>query len=110
MAQAHTILVFGGTGKQGCGVVQGLLRLQDTTLMVRVMTRDKASAKVKEMEEKYKGQNVEFVEGNVEDEKALEKAMAGVQGVFLNLDFWQLGAEREIAAGKCTLSCVHCKF
>jgi hypothetical protein len=118
------ILVFGGTGKQGAGVVEGLLSLPSRPFTVRVLTRDPSSEKVKQLQRSC-GANIQFVGGNtskaqageelssnqsagvlqviagdVEDERALEEAMQGVKGVFCNLDFWQLGAQREVAAGK----------
>lgn len=73
------LAVFGGTGKQGGGIVNFVLN--DTELSkeyrIRVITRDVNSEKAKQLKEK-----VDIVQGDTSDRVSLEKALAGVHTVF----------------------------
>lgn len=90
-----SILVIGGTGRQGRGVVDGILKILPKS-QIKTITRNKSSPIAVELSKK----GVEIIEGNLDDPSVLQKALEGVQSVFLNLDYWTLGGEKEIELGK----------
>jgi uncharacterized protein YbjT (DUF2867 family) len=73
----ETILVVGATGMLGEPVAR---RLAEEGHKVRVMSRNLAKAK-----SMFYGEGFEAVEGDVEDQESLRKAMTGCTGVHLNL-------------------------
>jgi uncharacterized protein YbjT (DUF2867 family) len=87
----NTILVIGGTGMLGEPVAR---RLADEGWAVRIMTRRPNVARARF------GEPFELVEGDVEDERALEHALRGCTAVHLSLQAdgdWDLerrGAEK----------------
>lgn len=84
------ILVIGATGLLGQPVVQGL---KNSGFVVRILTRDAAGAA------KLFGDDIEIVEGNVDNVASLEKAMDGCFGVHINLagDVEQSGVENVVS-------------
>lgn len=74
---SNTLLVVGATGMLGEPVAR---RLRADGHHVKVFTRNAANAKAKF------GAEYEVVTGDVEDRRSLEAALAGCQGVHINLD------------------------
>lgn len=63
---------------------------------LRALTRNSASHASKELAR----QDVEVVEGNLEDPPSLDRACRGVYGIYSVQDFWSIGAKREVQQGK----------
>lgn len=85
------ILVTGATGRQGGSVAR---RLLEDGWKVRVLTRNREKA----MDLLQRG--AEVAVGNMDDPRSMEKAMAGVQGVYSVQSFWETGVQGEIRQGK----------
>lgn len=75
MALDGTILVLGGTGRQGGAVTRELLRRGHT---VHALVRDPAKARARELQ----AAGAVLVRGDMDDEASLTQAMRGVHGVF----------------------------
>ncbi|MFH0246478.1 NmrA/HSCARG family protein [Streptomyces sp. HK10] len=75
MALEGTILVLGGTGRQGGAVARELLRRGHT---VHALVRDPAKAQARELQEA----GAVLVRGDMDDEASLSAAMEDVHGVF----------------------------
>src|SRR5258705_6869544 len=75
MTQKLTVVVTGGTGKQGGAVVQSLL---ETGHQVRAVTRSTESAKARELA----NAGVTLVRASLEDTAALTKALEGATSLF----------------------------
>ncbi|WP_159107002.1 NmrA/HSCARG family protein [Streptomyces coelicoflavus] len=75
MALDQTILVLGGTGRQGGAVARELLRRGHT---VHALVRDPAAERAAELREA----GAVLVRGDMDDEASLTAAMDGVHGVF----------------------------
>ena len=94
MAERHqVILVTGATGRQGGAVTRHLLARGFT---VRALTRDPNRSAARGLA----ARGVELAAGNLDDARSLERACAGVDGVFSVQNFWEVGARREVAQGK----------
>lgn len=90
----RTILVTGATGAQGGALVPLLLK---QGFAVRALTRNPA----KPAGQKLQALGCEVVAGDLDDEPSLERACAGVYGVFALQNFWEkgVGYQREIDQG-----------
>ena len=86
------ILVAGATGRQGGSVVRHLLGRQMT---VRALVRDPQSNRAKALAVK----GIEIAQGDMDDLASLQKAMAGVRGVYSIQDYFTVGAAREVREG-----------
>src|SRR5437899_13106579 len=84
----RTILVTGGTGRQGGAVIRHLL---PNGWKLRALTRNSGHAAAQELARK----GIEVVQGDLEDPASLERAARGVYGVYSVQDFWSVGAKRE---------------
>ena len=93
MADAKTILVTGATGKQGGAVAHELLARKHR---VRAMTRKPDSDAAR----KLRGLGAEVVQGDLNDEASIKKALAGAWGAFAIQNTWEAGVEGEEAQGK----------
>jgi len=93
-----TILVTGATGAQGGALVP---RLLERGFKVRALTRNPA----KPAGQALAAQGAEVVAGDLDDEASLQRACAGMYGVFSVQNFWEkgVGYQREIAQG-CNLA------
>jgi uncharacterized protein YbjT (DUF2867 family) len=89
----RSVLVTGATGRQGGAVIRSLL---SKGWKLRALTRNPGSRAAEEL----KRQDVEVIQGDLEDPESLERAMLGVYGVYSVQDFWSVGAVREIRQGK----------
>lgn len=87
------ILVTGATGRQGGAVVRHLVPKNSS---VRALTRNVNSPAAKALAEK----GAEVVRGDFDDRDSLQKATAGVYGVYSVQNFWETGVEKEIQQGK----------
>jgi uncharacterized protein YbjT (DUF2867 family) len=88
-----TILVTGATGQQG-GAVGRALRARGHK--VRALTRKPDGEAARALA----ARGVEVVRGDLDDAASLEKALAGVWGVFAVQNTWEAGVEREEHQGK----------
>ncbi|KAK3379622.1 hypothetical protein B0T24DRAFT_612497 [Lasiosphaeria ovina] len=92
MTQPLKVFVIGGTGAQGLPVVRGLV--QDGKYAVRVLTRDPASRRARELA--ALGPNVELVAGSFTSEADLRAGFAGCWGAFVNIDGFATGEAMEM--------------
>jgi len=91
---SRIILVTGATGAQGGALVPLLLK---QGFAVRALTRNPE----KPAGQALKKSGCEVVAGDLDDEASLERACAGVHGVFSLQNFWEkgVGYQREIDQG-----------
>jgi uncharacterized protein YbjT (DUF2867 family) len=87
------VLVTGATGKQGGAVARHLLEGGD--FAVRALTRDPEQASARALAD----EGAEVVRGDMDDRASLERALAGVYGVFSVQNFWETGYDREVEQG-----------
>ena len=104
--ERQVVVVFGATGAQGKGVVAGLL-LGTKKWLIRAVTREPASEKAQALSQLAKIRSrghpdttLELVKAEFGDEETLRTVLKGADGVFLNMDFWTLGREKEVQYGK----------
>src|SRR5450432_1354226 len=95
MASDRTILITGVTGHQGGAVAKAL---QGAGFRLRGLTRkpdgERATALARH------GVDIELVQGDLDDEATLRRALAGAWGVFGVQNAGEAGVEREEAQGK----------
>ena len=91
---APIILVLGGTGAQGLPVIRHLT--QDGAYRVRVLTRDPENARAKTLVETG---HVDLIQGDATNENDLQKAFAGVDMAYVNLDGFVIGEKNEVYWG-----------
>ena len=94
MANEKTILITGATGKQGGATLRHLAKRGGFTL--RAMTRKPEGDAAKALS----ALGAEVVAGDLNDEKSLERAVAGAWGVFAVQNTWEAGIEGEEEQGK----------
>jgi uncharacterized protein YbjT (DUF2867 family) len=87
------ILVTGATGKQGGAVAHQLL---DRGFPVRAMTRKPEGEAARALAAK----GAEVVQGDLDDAASLDRALAGMWGVWAVQNTWEAGVEREEEQGK----------
>ena len=93
MTKDRTILITGMTGHQGGAVAHAL---RGAGFHLRGLTRKPDS----EHAAALKGQGVDVVQGDLDDEASLRRALSGAWGVFGVQNTWEAGVEREEAQGK----------
>ena len=93
MTSNRTILITGVTGQQGGAVVQAL---RGTQFHLRGLTRKPDSERAAVLAR----HGVDVVEGDLDDEATLRRALAGAWGVFGVQNAGEAGVEREEAQGK----------
>lgn len=84
------IFVVGGTGAQGVPIVRALVA--DKKYSVRVLSRDPASRRAKEL---LALGNVSILEGSFADEATLREGFRGCDGAFINIDGFNAGEKTE---------------
>ena len=87
------IFVTGATGHQGGAVVKSLLK---KGWKIRAMTRNQNSDNALNLEK----QNIEVVEGNLNEPGSYKQHLENVYGVFSVQNFWEHGFEEEVREGK----------
>ena len=90
---SHTtskIFVIGGTGAQGIPVVRALVA--DRKYSVRVLSRDPASRRAKEL---LALGNVSILEGSLAEEDILREGFRGCDRAFINIDGFNAGEKTE---------------
>lgn len=88
-----TILITGATGKQG-GAVARALTGRGFTLRAMTRTPDSPAAR------SLASAGLEIVQGDLNDELSLVRALTGVWGVFAVQNTWEAGVEQEEIQGK----------
>lgn len=94
------LVVFGATGQQGGSVINFVLNDPELSkeYSIRGITRDLSSSKSQQLEKK----NVSMIQGDIDDEGSLHKAMKGAHTIFL-MGAPTFGADakaKELAQGK----------
>ena len=87
------ILVAGATGRQGGAVARHLLQHE---FRVHGMTRHPQSEAAVEL----RGLGAKVVQADMDDTESLKAVTESVHGVFSVQNYWEVGAEREIAEGR----------
>ena len=93
MTNDRTILITGVTGQQGGAVAHAL---HGSGFRLRGMTRKPESERATALAP----HGVEVVQGDLDDEASLRRALTGVWGVFGVQNTWEAGVEREEVQGK----------
>src|SRR2546423_8195584 len=90
---SRTILISGVTGNQGGSIAQAL---QASGFRMRGLTRKPESERAAALAR----HGVDVVQGDLDDEASLRRALSGAWGVFGVQNTWEAGVEREEAQGK----------
>src|SRR5258708_13615273 len=93
MTSNRTILITGVTGNQGGAVAHAL---EGTGFDLRGLTGKPDSERAAALAR----HGVDVVQGDLDDEATLRRALAGVWGVFGVQNTWEAGVEREEVQGK----------
>lgn len=93
MADSKTVLVSGATGQQGGAVARELLAHGHR---VRAMTRKPQASQAQSLARL----GAELVQGDLDDEASISKALAGAWGAFAVQNTWEAGVEKEEIQGK----------
>jgi len=88
----RTLLITGATGKQGGATIRSL---HGTDFQLRAMTRKPHSDAAREL----KNRGIDVVEGDLDDEESLKRALNGVWGVYAVQNTWEAGVEQEETQG-----------
>ena len=88
----RTVLITGATGKQGGSTARALL---GKGFYLRAMTRNPDSPAARKLQEL----GLELVQGDLDDETSLKKALAGAWGVYAVQNTWEAGIEGEETQG-----------
>ncbi len=97
MADRKVIAVVGATGAQGGGLVRAILADPAGGFAARAITRDSSAEKARALAQ----QGAQVVEGDVDDEASLERALRGAWGAFFVTFFWDhLSPEKEISQAR----------
>src|SRR5713101_4936288 len=91
--EERTVLVTGPTGRQGGAVVHHML---PKGWKLRALTRNPDGHAAKALGR----QEVEVVQGDLENAASVARAAQGVYGIYSVQDFWAVGAKREVQQGK----------
>ena len=93
MTNQDIILVTGATGQQGGAIARELLA---HGYRVKAMTRKPEGEKARELVRL----GAEVVQGDLNDEASLDRALKGAWGVFAVQNTWEAGVEQEEVQGK----------
>jgi len=93
MTKDRTILITGVTGHQGGAVA---LALGGAGFRLRGLTRKPDSERAAAL----KREGVDVVQGDLDDEASLRRALSGAWGVFSVQNTWEAGVEQEEVQGK----------
>jgi len=90
MSTTKTLLVIGGTGKQGTCFVRHFLT-NNKQWKLRILTRNPDSQISKE----FASKGAEIVHGDLKQKETVERSMKDAKYVFMCLDPWQIGGVNE---------------
>lgn len=93
MPMPKTILITGATGQQGGAIAA---ELAGSGFQLRGMTRKPESPAAQALKQR----GVTLVQGDLDDDASLRKALAGAWGVFAVQNTWEAGVEKEEVQGK----------
>jgi len=93
MTKDRTVLITGVTGHQGGAVARSL---QGSGFHLRGLTRKPDSEQAAALAR----QGIDVVQGDLDDEGSLRRALSGAWGVFGVQNTWEAGVEREEVQGK----------
>lgn len=88
----RTLLITGATGKQGGATLR---YLKGSDFQLRAMTRKPHGEAARDL----KNHGVDVVEGDLDDEESLKRALDGVWGVYAVQNTWEAGVEGEETQG-----------
>lgn len=88
----RTLLITGATGKQGGATIRAL---HGSDFRLRAMTRRPHADAARDL----KNRGIEVVEGDLDDEDSLKRALDGVWGVYAVQNTWEAGVEQEETQG-----------
>jgi uncharacterized protein YbjT (DUF2867 family) len=88
----RTLLITGATGKQGGATIR---HLDGSDFRLRAMTRRPHSEAARDL----KNRGVDVVEGDLDDEESLKRALEGAWGVYAVQNTWEAGVENEETQG-----------
>ncbi len=88
----RTLLITGATGKQGGATIRSL---NGSDFRLRAMTRKPHGEGARDL----KNRGIEVVEGDLDDEESLKRALDGVWGVYAVQNTWEAGVENEETQG-----------
>lgn len=88
----RTLLITGATGKQGGATIRAL---HGSDFRLRAMTRRPHADAARDL----KNRGIEVVEGDLDDEASLKRALDGVWGVYAVQNTWEAGVEQEETQG-----------
>ena len=94
MDNDKTVLITGATGKQGGATLRHLARMGGFRLRALTRKPDGDAAKA------LTALGAEVVAGDLDDAASVERALAGVWGVFAVQNTWEAGVEKEEEQGK----------
>lgn len=94
MPSPKKIFIIGGTGAQGIPVVRALAA--DPQYTLRILTRDAAGSRARELLALAPGGRVELQEGTLESDAALRRGMRGCWAAFVNIDGFVVGEKAEV--------------
>lgn len=89
----HTILVSGATGQQGGAVARHLAELG---FNVRALTRNPNKPTARALADR----GIEVVQGDLNDRRSLDRALAGTYGAFSVQNYYEAGFDGEINEGR----------
>ena len=91
------ITVFGATGAQGGSLARAILQDPESAFSVRAVTRDRESAKAKELEQ----MGAEVVSADIDDPSSVRKALEDAYGAYFVTFYWaHYSPEKEKAEAK----------
>jgi uncharacterized protein YbjT (DUF2867 family) len=94
MTQKKIIAIVGATGAQGGSLARAILSDSNSEYSVRALTRDPNSDKAKQLTQ----MGAEVMAGDIDDEDALQRLLAGAYGAYFVTFFWaHFSPEREMA-------------
>jgi uncharacterized protein YbjT (DUF2867 family) len=93
MAGERTVLITGATGKQGGSLLRALA---GQPFKIRAMTRHPES----DAAIRLAGRGVEIVQGDLNDDASVERALKGMWGAYAVQNTWEAGVELEEQQGK----------
>ena len=93
MTDNKLILVTGATGRQGGATARAL---RQRGFRVRALARDAS----KPAAETLRAEGIDTVEGDLNEPPSVRPHLAGVDGVFAALNFWEAGYDGEVRQGR----------